>query len=111
MSGRVIHRGLEEALVSDDPIVRMIARAGASRWVEEMQAWVNSELERGEKPSHLMQAMMSMFVRTHSGLATQLVKRAHFRDVAEMFKSIVDEEYVRHAEMSLVFLLDKRAGR
>ena len=105
----VHNHGLEEALTSENPIVRVVARAGASRWTEEMAAWTNAEIAQGTKPAHLLEGMIVAFIKTHSGIVAQFVEPEFFDEVAELFKQFIDDEYVHHAGQVFALLAKRSA--
>ncbi len=107
MTTRVLNYGLEEALVSDSPIQRVVARGSASAFSEHLAKWVQAEMERGEPPAHVLIALMDLTVMIHSSLAANFM-RAGFQDLAEGFKEMIDTRYVEHAELCVVSIAETR---
>jgi len=110
----VITTGPEEALVSDDPVVRIVARGAMSSWVEQFKDWVQDEARRSRGPigeGDLLIAMTKLMVMTHSSVVANFMSEGGFPLMAFAIKGCVDEEYVRHAKMCREVVLQKRAAR
>ncbi|WFS02187.1 hypothetical protein [Rhizobium tumorigenes] len=90
----------DEALMSDDPVVAMVARGAGSTWVEGFQAWVNDERERGGAKAlpDMIQAVTRLMVLTHSSTIANVMAPGGFQVMADVFKAVIDEDYVAHAE-------------
>lgn len=107
--------GHEEALLSDDPIVRIVARGAVSGWVGQFQAWINDEYARAhDKPdlkADLMIAVTRLMVLTHSSFIANLTSEDGFPVAAETMKDFIDDEYVRHAIMCQAVIQGQRRSR
>ncbi|MGG7535325.1 hypothetical protein [Rhizobium sp. 12,4] len=104
----VINVGLENALTHENPRVRLVARAGASKWAQEFQKWIESEIVRGTDPASLLIGVIDIQIMTHSSLAANFVKPAAFRDLAEGYKAMIDERWISHAEQSQQMMMERR---
>lgn len=107
MSTRVLNFGLDEALVSDEPIQRVVARGTASTFSEHLAKWIESERERGTEPGLVLIALMDLSVMIHSSLAANFMRKG-FGDIADGFKQMIDAKYVEHAELCVVSIAAAR---
>ncbi|MFK0330881.1 hypothetical protein ACIQUB_07135 [Rhizobium sp. NPDC090275] len=96
--------GAEEALLGDDPIMRIMARSSTSTWAEHFQQWVDDELNRGEDPKYLLFAIMAMQVMTHSSVAANLVEPGGYQAIADSYKDLIDQRWIRHAHLSRAYI-------
>jgi hypothetical protein len=110
----VFHIGLEEALVSDNPVERMMARGAASSWVDRFQAWVSEEFSRTSGDtglqSDLIIAVGKLMIATHSSFIANFMSEGGFPVVAEAMKDFIDQEYVRHAMLCRTVIQEQRGG-
>jgi hypothetical protein len=101
----------DDALLSADPITRIVARGVCSKWAAEFQAWVNAEVKQGTTDDDLIIAITRLFVLTHSSVAANILKPSGFQVAADMFKACTDAEYLAHAEKCKQVLQARRAAR
>lgn len=92
--------GAEDALLSEDSLTRMIARAGVSTWLAGFQEWVNDEIKRGEKETDLLLAIISVQIMTHASVAANVMSAEGFPAMLEVYKHMLNDKWLPHARIT-----------
>lgn len=88
----------EEALLSDDPVVRVMARAADAEWLKLFQAWFSAECRRPDMNAlDLMKGLIVVQIQLHSGLLHQFFKPGADETWLECYNLLLDIHYVEHA--------------
>ncbi|NTF67721.1 hypothetical protein [Rhizobium rhizogenes] len=88
---------MEEALLSDDPVTRIVARAHASTWFAAFNEWLNSEKHRGENPTDIILATMELNIKIHSSIAALFLEPTGWPLAVTTYHEYLDALYIRHA--------------
>jgi hypothetical protein len=96
-------QALAEALTSQSGPVRIMARAAASNWVEQMTAWLNDEINRPKaNPAEIMFALAVMQMQTYASISSQLVTVEGHKHAVDLYRRVVDDKMLKHMRRTLV---------
>lgn len=101
MNEAVVHAGMDvgEALTASDGTVRIMARLSVSQAAVQMGDWINAEIRRPDFDlSGFLVAVARFHVQLHASILHNFIGNGAFAHCAEMYRSLVDLEYVEHAE-------------
>lgn len=101
MNEAIRHIGLpvETALTSESGSVRIMARLAVSEASGKMGEWINAEVSRPDfNLSDFLIALARFQIQSHATLLHNFLGSAAFEHCAEMYRRMIDAEYVEHAE-------------
>ncbi len=97
--GKTSESAMADALTSDVPSTRIMARGAASTWSHDMVVWLNDELNRPKaNPTELMHALAVMQIQTFSSLAAQVMSRGGYEHAVALYKQLLDDVMLAHME-------------
>lgn len=97
----IVHSGMaiEDALTSENPLTRTMARCAVGGWVEGLSAWVNDEMNRPDgNPMITVQAMSIVMIQTIASVAAQVSAPEADELLRRAIGALVDGELVSHMQ-------------
>lgn len=96
-NGKTGEEALADALMSGDPIVRIMARGAASDWLTPFTIWMNEELRRPKaEPAKVIHAISLLMIQTLASIAAQISEPEGDTVFVQAFIDLAKAEMPKH---------------